>query len=48
MVDRIEQCCDTFDDLDRKDDNLRLIAETVQLLDGMERVAKTLDLALMH
>ena len=48
MVDRVRQCCETFDDLDRKDDNLLLISETVQLLDGMERVAKSLDLPLMH
>jgi len=48
MVDRVRQCCETFDDLNCKDDNLRLIDEAVQLLDGMERVAKSLDLPLMH
>ena len=48
MVDRVYQCCETFDDPDCMDDNLRLIGEAVQLLDGMERVAKTLDLPLMH
>ena len=48
LVDRVQQCCDTFDDVDSREDNALWIWQTVTILASMQKLANDVDFLCMH